>query len=67
MDHQMTSAGVNEKVFDQSVKTSIYEYSNGVPRQINNIATACLIQGAAQNAKKITREIFVQAVRECLF
>ena len=67
IDHQMTSAGSNDKVFDPAVKTSIHEYSNGVPRQINNIATACLIQGSAGNAKKITREIFVQAVGECQF
>ena len=67
MDHQMTSAGSNDKVFEVAVKTSIHEYAGGVPRQRGNIATACLIQAAAQNAKKITREIFVQAVGECQF
>lgn len=65
LDYQMQTVGSNEKVFEPEVKTLIHEYSNGVPRQINNIATACLIQAAALNTHKITQNIFTQAIREC--
>jgi len=65
LDHQMLSVGSNDKIFEPEVKTLIHEHSNGIPRQINNIATACLIQAAAINSHKITQPIFSQAVREC--
>ncbi len=64
LDYQMKTAGSNDKVFEPEVKELIHEYSCGVPRQINNIATLCLIQAAAENTQKITREIFTTAVRE---
>ncbi len=65
LDYQMQTVGSNDKVFEPEVKTLIHEFSNGIPRQINNIATACLIQAASQNTHKITQAIFSQAVREC--
>lgn len=64
LDFQMQSVGSNDKVFDPEVKTLIHEYSNGIPRQINNIATACLIQASSLNTHKITQSIFTQALRE---
>jgi len=65
LDYQMQSVGSNDKIFEPEVKTLIHEYSNGIPRQINNIATACLIQAAALNSHKITQPIFSQSIREC--
>lgn len=65
LDAQMKSSGSNDKVFETNVKSLIHEYASGVPRQINNIATACLIQASSLNATKITQDIFAQAVREC--
>ncbi len=38
-------------------KELIHDYSGGVPRQINNIATACLINAAAHGHKKISEAL----------
>jgi len=65
LDHQMKNAGSNDKIFESQVKNFIHEYSNGIPRQINNIATACLIEAVTTGAQKITQDIFSKAVREC--
>lgn len=65
LDFQMQSVGSNDKVFEPEVKSLIHEYSNGVPRQINNIAVACLIKAATDDVQKVYQEIFTQAVREC--
>jgi general secretion pathway protein A len=64
MDFQMKYAGASERVFDTEVKETIYEYSNGIARQINNIATGCLINGAIQNVQKINMEILNQTMNE---
>jgi general secretion pathway protein A len=64
LDYQMRTAGSNDKVFEPEVKKLIHEYAGGIPRQINNIATLCLLQAVTQNTQKITRAIFATAVRE---
>lgn len=65
IDHQLHNAGASDKIFEPEAKTLIHEYSNGIPRQINNLATASLIQAVAQNAQKINRDILAMAIREC--
>jgi len=64
IDFQMKQAGASEKVFEPEVKEMIHEYSNGIPRQINNIATACLINANIQNTQKINLELLNQTMRE---
>lgn len=57
IDFQMKTAGASEKVFEPEAKTLIHDYSAGVPRRINNIATACLIQAATNNLQKISEAL----------
>jgi general secretion pathway protein A len=64
IDFQLKQAGGSEKVFDPAAKNVIYDYSGGVPRQINNLATACLLQAAAQNASRISEAILQQTLSE---
>jgi general secretion pathway protein A len=64
MDFQISQAGGSETVFDDSVKTAIHDFTGGVPRQINNLATACLLQATARNVMRIDDELFQQAVGE---
>ena len=64
IDSQLKYTGVSEKIFDQEVKYMIYEYSNGFPRQINNIATACLINAAIQKIQKINLDLLNQTMAE---
>jgi general secretion pathway protein A len=64
IDFQMKQAGGNGKEFDAPSKSLIHDYTGGVPRQINNLATACLLQAAAANAHHITEPVLQQTLTE---
>jgi len=64
IDFQLKHAGGSQKLFDADAKGLIHDYSGGVPRQINNLATACLLQAAAQNAPRVTEAILQQTFSE---
>jgi general secretion pathway protein A len=64
IDFQLKQAGGSEKLFEEAAKHLIHDYSGGVPRQINNLATACLLQAAAQNASRISEAILQQTLAE---
>ena len=64
IDFQLKQAGGSEKLFDAAAKSLIHDYSGGVPRQINNLATACLLQAAAQNAPRISDAMLQQTLSE---
>ncbi len=53
MSHRLRCAGGSEKIFTTDAGEIIHDYSGGVPRQINNIATACLIGAAATGINQI--------------
>ncbi|MCP4153743.1 MAG: hypothetical protein GY757_38815 [bacterium] len=53
ISHRLRCAGGSEKIFTTDAGEIIHEYSGGVPRQINNIATACLIGAAATDINQI--------------
>jgi len=57
IDHHLKTAGASEKLFEPEAKDLIHDYAGGLPRQINNIATACLIHAATENATKINHAI----------
>jgi len=64
LDFQMTQAGGDANVFDESVKAAIHDFTGGMPRQINNLATACLLQATARKVARIDDQLFQQATRE---
>ena len=64
IDFQLTQAGGDVKLFDDAVKAAIHDFANGVPRQINNLATACLLQATARKVRRIDEELFQQVVGE---
>ena len=57
MDHRLRCAGAPDKLFDPEAKALIHDYAGGIPRQINNIATGCLIHAASKNDKIINEQI----------
>jgi general secretion pathway protein A len=57
IDNRMSLAGAPVKTFDPDAKDLIHDYTGGVPRQINNVATACMINAAARNLKKINETL----------
>ena len=64
IDFQLSQAGGDVKLFDESVKAAIHDFTGGVPRQINNLATACLLGATARNLMRIDDDLFQQAVGE---
>ena len=64
IDIQMKQSGGPEDVFDVSVKELIHDFTGGVPRAINNLATACLLQAAAHNVLRIDDALFQQTSAE---
>lgn len=64
IDIQMKQAGGPEDVFDHSVKELIHDFTGGLPRAINNLATACLLQATARNVQRIDEAMFQQAAGE---
>jgi len=64
IDFQIKQAGGSEKIFDLPVKSLIHDYSGGVPRQINNLATACLLQAVAQNTTRVDERLLQQTLAE---
>lgn len=64
IDFQMNSVHASDKIFDSEVKSAVYDYTHGIPRQINNVASACLLNAAVQKAQKINLELFSQTMSE---
>jgi type II secretory pathway predicted ATPase ExeA len=64
IDFRLRSAGVSEKIFEPEAKRLIHDYAGGVPRQINNIATACLLNAAARNLQKVPEPLVNDTMAE---
>ncbi len=64
IDFQLTNVGASEKIFDTPVKDLIHDHAQGIPRLINNIATACLINAAAHNAQIVNEPILSDTITE---
>jgi len=57
IDYQLKSVGASDKIFEKEAKTFIHDYAGGVPRQINNLANASLMNAAGNNLQKIDEEL----------
>lgn len=64
IDYRITKSGGVTKIFEAEAKSLIHDYTGGVPRQINNVATACLINAAARNMKQITEPLVNETMAE---
>lgn len=64
LDIQMTQAGAAENLFDSSVKSLIHDFTGGLPRAINHLATTCLLQATARQVQRIDEAVFQQAAAE---
>ena len=64
IDYRITCAGGKDKIFDSEAKELIHDYTGGVHRQINNVATACLISAAARGLKTISEALVNETMTE---
>jgi general secretion pathway protein A len=64
IEHRVKAFGGSEKLFADDAKARLHDYAGGVPRLLNNLATLCLIQGAAKKQKLINVALVDEAARE---
>ena len=64
LDFHVRTAGGMEAVFEPPGKDLIHDYSGGVPRQINSLATACRLQAAVRNAARVDEPLLQQTLSE---
>jgi general secretion pathway protein A len=64
LDFHVRTAGGDPALFEPAVKELIHDYTGGVPRQINNVATACLLQAAARKAAHVDEDLLQQTLSE---
>lgn len=64
IDFQLSQAGGDAQLIDDSVKGLIHDFAGGIPRVINNLVTACLIQAAGKKLARVDGDLFQQAVGE---
>ena len=64
IDSRIKKAGGREKIFEPAAKDIIHDYTGGVPRQVNNVCTACLLNAAAQSVKIITEALVNETMAE---
>lgn len=64
VDFQLSHAGGESKIFGEEVKDLLYDFTGGLPRMINNLAIACLLQATAKGLARVDEDVFQQAAAE---
>jgi len=64
IDHRCTVAGRNTPLFSDRAYELIYEYSKGVPRQINNLCDLSLVIGMGEKAALIEEKIIQEIIHD---
>lgn len=64
IDGRLRAAGASDKIFESEAKKLIHDFAGGASREINNIATACLINAVAKNLQKINEAAVNEAMAE---
>lgn len=55
--HRLTVSGAKNEIFTPESLAAIYDYSEGLPRKINNICDMSLLIGFGQEVKEINQEL----------
>ena len=64
INFQLRRVNSSEKIFEEEVKNDIHKYARGIPRIVNNIATACLINAYIENQQKINNGILLKTLKD---
>jgi general secretion pathway protein A len=67
IDFQLTQAGGDGKIFSREVKDLVHDITGGLPRAINNLTFACLLQARALGVARVDEDVFHQAAGEFQF
>ena len=64
IDQRLKASGGSDQLFGMDAKHLIHDHTGGIPRQINNLATTCLIHAASKELKHINDTLVVEAAAE---
>lgn len=64
IDHRLRRSGAFDKIMTSEAKDLVHDYAGGVPRQVNNIATACLIHASSKNITMIDEPMVNETMTE---
>jgi len=62
--HRLSVGGVNKEIFTKEAITVIYDYSQGLPRSINNVCDMSLLIGFGQEAKVVDKVLAERVVAD---
>jgi type II secretory pathway predicted ATPase ExeA len=66
ISHRMRSAGAADDIFTPEALAAIHSASNGFPRNINNLATHCLMYAAGKGVRNVNPDTVYQASQELM-
>ena len=64
IQHHMRAVGGDIWAFSKDALDTVYTYSQGIPRSINNLCDTALMLGFAAQSPSVTRDIIMQAARD---
>ncbi|GAB4413705.1 MAG: AAA family ATPase [Thermodesulfovibrionales bacterium] len=64
VEHRIRVGGREAPLFTDNAVHSIYQYSQGIPRVINSLASMSLLEGFARDAERIDESIVHSAAKE---
>ena len=64
IQHHMRAVGGDIWAFSKDALDTVYTYSQGIPRSINNLCDTALMLGFAAQSPSVTRDIVMQAARD---
>lgn len=61
---RLRKAGIKKDIFTEGAVKSIFKYSSGIPRKINNICDMSLLVGFIDQVKKINNSVIKKAIAD---
>lgn len=64
VEHRLKISGLDDPLFTEGALKRLYQYSGGIPRVINNLATSALLEGFSRELTVIDDFLIQDAARE---
>lgn len=64
IQHRLKVAGAQNEIFLEETFESIYKFSSGIPRRINNICDMALLAGYSQGLPQINKEVIREVAED---
>jgi type II secretory pathway predicted ATPase ExeA len=64
IEHRLKVSGLEEPLFTEGALKLLYQYSQGIPRVINSLATSALLEGVGRDSLLLDESIIHNAARE---